>query len=95
MIHCANANKAELVIVTRDFDYGLHFDNQAYVNDHLRQEFSERVSKKRKLLLYSRLSDALKHFDVPVTKQEEEAELELIGHPPTVVVTPTSPADAG
>ena len=78
MIHCANAANAELVIVTRDSDYGLHFESKAYVNDHLRQEFSERVSKKRKLLLYSRLSDALKHFAVPVTKQEEEAEAELV-----------------
>lgn len=78
MVHCANANNAELVIVSRDSDYGVHFENKAYVNDHLRQEFSERVSKKRKLLLYSRLSDALKHFAVPVTKQEEDAEAELV-----------------
>ncbi len=53
---------AELVIVSRDSDYGATFDNKAYINDHLRQEFSERVSKKRSLLLYSRLSEALKHF---------------------------------
>jgi hypothetical protein len=44
----------------------------------LRQEFSERVSKKRKLLLYSKLSDALKHFAVTVSKQEEDAESELL-----------------
>ena len=52
MIYCANAQNAELVIVSRDSDYGVYFDNRAYVNDHLKQEFSERVSKKRKLLLY-------------------------------------------
>lgn len=89
MIHCANVNNAELVIVTRDTDYGVHFENRAYINDHLKQEFAERVSKKRKLLLYSRLSDALKHFEVPVTKQEEEAESELIIESPAVVVLPT------
>lgn len=78
MIQCANNNNAELVIVSRDSDYGVLFENQAYVNDHLRQEFSERVSKKRKLLLYTKLSEALKHFEVPVSKKEEEAEAELL-----------------
>jgi hypothetical protein len=78
MVHCASQDNAELVIVSRDSDYGLVFGETAYVNDHLRQEFSERVSKKRKLLLYTRLSGALKHFDVPVSKQQEEAESQLV-----------------
>lgn len=78
MIHCANAQNAELVIVSRDADYGILFENKAYVNDHLRQEFSERVSKKRKLLLYVRLSEALKHFAVPVTAEEEQAEADIL-----------------
>lgn len=78
MVECANQANAELVIVSRDSDYGAVFEGTAYVNDHLRQEFSERVSKKRKLLLYTKLSDALKHFAVPVSRQEEEAEAELV-----------------
>jgi predicted nucleic acid-binding protein len=94
MIHCANASNAELVIVTRDSDYGAHFENRAYINDHLKQEFGERVSKKRKLLLYSRLSEALKHFEVAVSKQEEELESELVSKPPSVVVASPS-ADRG
>lgn len=88
MIHCANASNAELVIVTRDSDYGIHFENKAYVNDHLKQEFAERVSKKRKLLLYSKLSDALKHFKVAVTPQEEEVEAELLRRPGGIVALP-------
>jgi hypothetical protein len=78
MIECANRANAELVIVSRDSDYGAVFENKAYVNDHLRQEFSERVSKKRKLLLYTKLSDALKHFAIAVSPQEEAAETELV-----------------
>jgi hypothetical protein len=54
------------------------FEGAAYINDHLRQEFSERVSKKRKLLLYTRLSDALTHFEVAVSPQEVAAEQELV-----------------
>ena len=89
MIHCAKEQNAELVIVTRDTDYGLQFEGRSYINDHLKQEFSERVSKKRSLLLYSRLSEALKHFAVPVTSKEEVAEAEIVELQtiaPTVVV---------
>jgi PIN domain-containing protein len=78
MIHCATVEKAELVIVSRDSDFGAQFDNRVYVNDHLRQEFSDRVSKKRKLFLYTRLSEALKHFSVPVSEREVEAEAEIV-----------------
>lgn len=78
MISCATAENAELVIVSRDSDFGAVFDNKVYVNDHLRQEFSERVSKKRKLFLYTRLSEALKHFAIPVSAKEVEAETEMV-----------------
>lgn len=43
MIQCANIANAELVIVSRDSDFGAVFEGKAYINDHLRQEFSERV----------------------------------------------------
>ncbi|MGH8062568.1 MAG: PIN domain-containing protein [Pseudoxanthomonas sp.] len=78
MVACANSQNAELVIVSRDSDFGATFDNKVFVNDHLRQEFSERVSKKRKLLLYTRLSEALKHFAIPVTESEVNAEKEIV-----------------
>jgi len=82
MLECALRNQAELVIVSRDSDYGILFQDKAYVNDHLRQEFSERVSRKRKLLLYTKLSEALKHFAIPVTREEEEEEEEIIQSAP-------------
>lgn len=78
MIECALRNNGELVIVSRDADYGTVFEDKPYINDHLKQEFSERVSSKRKLLLYSKLSEALKHFQIPVTKAEEEEEEHII-----------------
>ena len=87
MVQCANSANAELVIVTRDTDYGAVFEDRAYINDHLKQEFSERVSKKRKLLLYPKLSEALKHFEVPVTQQEVAAETEILSSPPSASST--------
>lgn len=81
MIECAISQNAELVIASRDSDYGTVFDNVAYVNDHLRQEFSERVSKRRKILLYHRLSDALEHFKIAVTEEEKREEKEAFERP--------------
>lgn len=91
MIHCANHENAELVIVSRDSDFGAVFDNKVYVNDHLRQEFNDRVSQRRKLLLYTRLSEALKHFSVPVTDKEVEAEKEIVAA--KVVPVAAAPVD--
>ncbi len=78
MIYCCAARKSNLVVVTRDSDYGITLSDQSYPNDHLVQEFKERVGKRRKLILYSRLTDGLKHFNVPVTKKETAAEDEWI-----------------
>lgn len=77
MIRCAIEKKAELVIVSRDSDYGITFNGSSLINDHLAQEFSERVSRQRKVLLFTKLSEALKLFSVPVTAREEKEEDEL------------------
>lgn len=81
MVHCAREKKMGLVIVSRDSDYGITIDDKSYVNDHLRQEFSDRVSRKRALVLHSSLAHALKSFAVPVSAKEEEAEKELLQNP--------------
>jgi len=78
MIDCCQAHAAELVIVSRDADYGVTYSGKSYINDHLWHEFSARVSHKRDLLLYTRLSDALKHFNVMVTPAQVKAEKQLI-----------------
>lgn len=80
MVHCAKERTAGLIIVTRDSDFGVTLEKQSYINDALRQEFSERVSRKRQLRLCSRLSDALRLFDVKVTAQEEATESELLSN---------------
>ncbi|MBB3192639.1 PIN domain-containing protein [Roseateles terrae] len=81
MIECAIKNNAELVIVSRDSDYGASYGKKSYINDHLRHEFSNRVSQKRDLLLYTKLSEALKHFKVTVTQAQVNAEAELVEDP--------------
>ena len=81
MVDCAIKQAAGLVIVSRDSDYGITIENKSYINDHLRHEFSDRVSRKRKLLLFTSLSAALKTFDVVVSEKEEQVEKELLTRP--------------
>lgn len=92
MIDCATEKDGELVIVSRDADYGSLYKGKSYINDHLWHEFSARVSRKRNLLLYTKLSDALKHFNVPVTQDQVNAEKQLIedDEPP---FSPVDPAE--
>jgi PIN domain len=77
MVECASREKADLVIVSRDADYGATLDDKSYMNDCLKHEFSERVGRERSVTLYTRLSKALEHFSIKVSPQEEEAEKEF------------------
>jgi hypothetical protein len=81
MVYSASKQQAGLVIVSRDADYGITIENKSYINDHLRHEFSDRVSRKRTLVLYTSLSEALKAFDVAVPEKEEQLEKELLTRP--------------
>jgi predicted nucleic acid-binding protein len=78
IVECAKTLNGSIVIVSRDRDYGVTYNKVSYINDHLRQEFSNRVSQTRELLLYSKLSDALKQFTTKVTQEQEKAEAELV-----------------
>lgn len=78
IVKCANDSGKDIVIVTRDTDYGLIYKGESYINDWLSLEFKERVSRKRKLILTDKLSFALKAIDAVVTKEMEEAEDKLL-----------------
>lgn len=78
IIKCAQTSGKHVIIVSRDTDYGVTFDGQSYLNDFLRQEFSQRVSKQRKILLTEKLSTALKTIHAAVTAEMEEEESRII-----------------
>jgi hypothetical protein len=78
IIYCANNCADDIIIVSRDSDYGCHYQNKSILNDWLLQEFKERVSHKRSIKLTSRLTDAFKQVAIPVSREEEEAEDSLI-----------------
>lgn len=78
VIECAAAKTRDVVIVSRDSDYGLMLGGEPILNDWLSQEFRDRVSRKRKITLTDRLAEAFKRASVKVSKAEEKEEEGLI-----------------
>ncbi len=78
VVQCAIDSGKDIVIVSRDGDFGVTYRNQTFLNDWLAQEFKQRVSQKRKILLTNKLSEGLKIVHAAVTKEMEEAERELL-----------------
>lgn len=80
MIHCAqsSSDNPNIMIVSRDGDYGVTYEKNAILNDWLKEEFKKRVSQKRKIVLTNKLADALKILDENVPVEDERAEDNLI-----------------
>lgn len=76
IIYCAKKEARDVVIVSRDSDYGVLFNDKPILNDWLQQEFKERVGRK-KIVLTTRLTEGLKLAGIAVTAEEEETEREL------------------
>lgn len=74
IVKCSADSGKHVVIVTRDTDYGVIHEGASYLNDWLKQEFSERVSKKRKIILTDKLSQGLKLVHAAVTREMEQEE---------------------
>ncbi len=78
IVQCAVDSAKDIVIVTRDNDYGATYKDESYLNDWLKQEFKQRVSQRRKILLTQKLSVGLKIVHAAVTDEMEKAEQQLI-----------------
>ncbi len=78
IIKCSQDSGKDIVIITRDEDYGSIYKDESYLNDWLKQEFKQRVSRRRNILLTNKLSFGLKIVNASVTKEMEDAEKELL-----------------
>lgn len=74
IIKCAISSGLDIILVTRDSDYGAILKNESFLNDWLKQEFKERVGAKRKIILTERLSVAFKAIKQNVSKEMIDAE---------------------
>ncbi len=84
IIECAKSSGKDIIIVTRDSDYGCNYDGQFHLNDWLRLEFKERISQKRRIVLTDRLAEAFKLVAVPVSTEAEEEEKTIVAERATV-----------
>jgi hypothetical protein len=85
IIHCAKHCDKDIIIVTRDGDYGVNYDDKSFLNDWLQIEFKERISQKRKIILTDKLSRALKLVEVTVTQEMIDEEQNVIDNQPTEI----------
>lgn len=78
IVDCACRTSDDVVVVSRDSDYGVSFDGSVIINDWLMHEFKERVGRRRTVRLTDRLTEGLKLADIRVSKSEERAEDALL-----------------
>ena len=78
IVECAKKSTCNVVIVSRDGDFGLTYRQECILNDWLRVEFKERVSQRRKIELTNKLSTALKRLHNPLTRGDVEEENKLL-----------------
>ncbi len=78
IIKCAQDTGKHIILVTRDSDFGCTYNKEPYLNDWLLQEFKQRVSRKRKIILTDKLSKAFQIVKIPVTKEMIKEENEVI-----------------
>ena len=74
IVQCSIDSGKDIVIVTRDSDYGVIYKDESYLNDWLQQEFKQRVSQQRKIKLTAKLSEGLKMVHANVTAEMEAGE---------------------
>ena len=78
VVECAKSSGKDIIIVSRDSDYGCNYDDQFHLNDWLRLEFKKRISRKRRIVLTDRLAEAFKLVAVSVSKAAEEEEKTIV-----------------
>lgn len=78
IIDCASRTDKHIILVTRDNDFGINYNDTSFLNDWLQIEFKERISQKRKIILTDKLSRAFKLVEIPVTKEMIDEENKVI-----------------
>lgn len=82
IVHCAKERaNHNVLIVSRDGDYGVTYGDKVILNDWLQTEFRARVGDARRIDLTNRLTTALKKLDEVVAVEDEKAEDAIIESP--------------
>lgn len=91
ILNCTKKHNANVVIVTRDEDYGAKHNHIMYLNDLLAKEFSQKNGTRKKIHITQKLSEAMKRLNVSVTKEIRDAEIQIISsHSSSASISETS-----
>ena len=74
IIYCAQNFSKDIIIVSRDSDYGVNYLNEHILNDWLTQEFKQRISSRKKVILTDKLHTAFNYLSISVTKEMKKEE---------------------
>jgi len=74
IVHCATKSDRNIIIVSRDGDYGTSVDGKSAINDWLSWEFKDRISQQRGVILTNRLTAAFKMAAIAVTPEQVKEE---------------------
>ncbi|MFA6132695.1 MAG: PIN domain-containing protein [Phycisphaerae bacterium] len=77
IIKCSQESGNHIIVVSHDSDYGI-ISEISYPNDWLLEEFKDRTSRKRQLVLTPYLSEALAKLSVKVSRKEQAEEREAV-----------------
>ena len=83
ILRCMGEHNRDVVIVSRDSDYGVEIDGKSYPNDWLVHEAKQRARQTRKIKLVSRLSAGLKEMKIEVSAEEIEQEKKVAEQVPS------------
>ncbi len=78
IIYCASQKNQDVVIVSRDTDYGCRYGGDMIINDWLAQEFRQRVNIRRKVILTDKLMQGFKLANITVRKKEVDDEAKML-----------------
>lgn len=94
IVRCIERENRDVIIVSRDADYGITLENDSFPNDWLVQEVRERTSPRRRIWLVDRLSKALKRLKIEVSSDELKQESKAARSEPVIAAPPPALEEA-
>jgi len=78
ILDCAARLKKNVVVVTRDQDFGERIDNKRHMKEFLKLEFEERVGKKYRVEITELITEALALSGEKVSSKDKKTEIEAL-----------------
>jgi len=81
ILECAARSSSQVIVATRDRDFGATFEGHSFLDDWMREEFTERVGNGCRASMTPRLADGLEAVGARVSPEMQQAEERILGNP--------------